>query len=150
MNSEKFSILIVDDEPTNISILMQILKDDYRLLAARSGEQALKRVNDIPKPDLILLDVMMPEMDGREVCRRIKEEPAHANIPIIFVTAMNQEQDEQIGLELGAIDYLTKPILPAIVKARVKNHIALISLQRQLSLQNQLLEQRVLERTAEL
>jgi putative two-component system response regulator len=137
------SILVVDDTPSNISVLMEILRGDYRVLAATNGEQALKIARADPPPDLILLDVMMPGMSGHEVCQRLKAESSTRKIPVIFVTAMNQVEDETQGFALGAVDYITKPVSPPIVKARVKTHLALYD-------QNRELERMVRERTAEL
>jgi sigma-B regulation protein RsbU (phosphoserine phosphatase) len=122
---ERQRILVVDDERFNINVLADLLKPHYKVMAAINGEQALKAAGGTKPPDLILLDIMMPEMDGYEVCRRLKENEATREIPVIFVTAMGQEEDETKGLELGAVDYLTKPISPAIVEARVRTHLAL-------------------------
>lgn len=118
-------ILIVDDERLNINVLVDLLKPTYKMMAATNGEQALKAARGSNPPDLVLLDIMMPEMDGFEVCRRLKEDPETRDIPVIFVTAMGQEEDETKGLELGAVDYITKPIVPAVVEARVRSHVAL-------------------------
>ena len=118
-------ILIVDDTPTNIQILAESLMADYRIKVATSGRFALEVVQKQGAPDLILLDVMMPEMDGYEVCERLKRDPATSNIPIMFVTAMNDGADEERGLRLGAVDYITKPFRMPIVKARVHNHVRL-------------------------
>jgi putative two-component system response regulator len=137
------TILVVDDTPSNITVLMEILRGDYRILAATNGEQALKIARGDPPPDLILLDVMMPGMSGYEVCERLKAESSTRKIPVIFVTAMNQVEDEMKGFALGAVDYITKPVSPPIVKARVKTHLALYD-------QNRELERMVRERTAEL
>jgi putative two-component system response regulator len=137
------TILVVDDTPSNITVLMEILRAEYRILAATNGEQALKIARTDPPPDLILLDVMMPGMSGHEVCQRLKAESSTRKIPVIFVTAMNQVEDETRGFELGAVDYITKPVSPPIVKARVKTHLALYD-------QNRELERMVRERTAEL
>jgi putative two-component system response regulator len=137
------TILVVDDTPSNISVLTEILRGDYRVLAAINGEQALKIARGDPAPDLILLDVMMPEMSGHEVCQRLKAESSTRKIPVIFVTAMDQPADEAKGFALGAVDYITKPVSPPIVKARVKTHLALYD-------QNRELERMVRERTAEL
>ncbi|MGN7614567.1 diguanylate cyclase, partial [Magnetococcales bacterium HHB-1] len=125
MTNQRARVLIVDDERFNINVLVDLLSPDYETMIAKSGEQALKRVQSKSPPDLILLDIMMPEMDGYEVCRRLKSDPATGNIPIIFVTAMDRTGDEELGLELGAIDYITKPISPSLVKLRVRNHIKL-------------------------
>lgn len=144
------TILIVDDEPFNINVLMESLKADYRLVAARNGEQALSRVAGETRPDLILLDVMMPGMDGHEVCRRLKADPVTAGIPVVFVTAMTDEQDETRGFELGAVDYISKPISPPIVRARVRTQLALARANQALANQNLHLERLVQERTHDL
>ena len=125
MAEEQEKILVVDDERLNINVLVDLLKPDYKMMAAKSGEQALKAVQVANPPDLILLDIMMPEMDGYEVCRRLKADEATRDIPVIFITAMGETSDETKGLEVGAVDYLTKPISPPIVQARVKTHLAL-------------------------
>ncbi|MRG72884.1 diguanylate cyclase [Alphaproteobacteria bacterium HT1-32] len=117
-------ILIVDDEHLNIEVLCDVLEDDGEMLFALNGETALQLAQE-EIPDIILLDVMMPDMDGYEVCRRLKENPATAHIPIIFVTALSQVADETKGLELGATDFITKPVSPPVVRARVKNHVEL-------------------------
>jgi putative two-component system response regulator len=143
----KKTVLVVDDEPVNIMVLSDLLKTKYRVIAAKNGEQALNRVQGESPPDLILLDVMMPDMDGFQVCSTLKNNPRTAQIPVIFVTAMNEEVDEKKGLEVGAVDYITKPISPAIVNARVHNHLALKTAQDELSRQNDILEERVQERT---
>lgn len=117
-------ILLVDDAPTNIQMLNETLKDDYRLFFATSGKEALRLANESP-PDLIILDVIMPDMDGYEVCRALKDNVLLQDIPIIFITSMRQQQDEVVGLELGAVDYITKPFNPAIVRLRVRNQIEL-------------------------
>ena len=118
-------ILIVDDSPTSIQILAEELKATYYITIANSGAAALKIANSNTPPDLILLDVIMPEMDGYEVCRQLKAGDATKNIPIIFVTAKNEAADEEYGLNLGAVDYITKPFHLAIIRARVKNHLSL-------------------------
>lgn len=123
-HESQLMILLVDDAPTNIQILNEALKDDYRLFFATSGKDALRLATE-SLPDLILLDVVMPEMDGYEVCRAIKGNALLQNIPIIFITAMSQQEDEAIGLELGAVDYITKPFNPSIVRLRVRNQIEL-------------------------
>jgi adenylate cyclase len=129
---EKPTILIVDDTPANLSLLSEVLKSDYRTKAAVSGEKALKLAFSDTPPDLILLDIMMPGMDGYEVCRRLKAVPATRNIPVIFVTAMSEVDDETRGLALGGVDYVTKPISAPIVKARVKTHLVLYEQAREL------------------
>ena len=123
--SKKATILVVDDTPDNLALMTGLLKDNYKVKVANGGEAALKIVASGPPPDLILLDIMMPGMDGYEVCRRLKRDPGTMNIPVIFLTAKADVEDEKKGLELGAIDYITKPISPPIVMARVKNHLAL-------------------------
>lgn len=136
------SILIVDDTEQNISVLKSILSKHYTLRAATNGQLALTIAHKF-KPDLILLDVMMPEMDGYEVCQKLKADPDTADIPVIFVTALSEALDEEKGFNVGAIDYLTKPVIPAIVEARVKTHIALSNQQRAT-------KKMVLQRTKEL
>src|SRR3990172_5856812 len=118
-------ILIVDDVPTNIKVLVQALKNpDYEIMAATNGQEALTIANS-ERPDLILLDIMMPEMDGYEVCAQLKKNKATEQIPVIFVTVKDEDADEARGLDLGAVDYITKPIRAPIVKARVRNHLEL-------------------------
>jgi sigma-B regulation protein RsbU (phosphoserine phosphatase) len=146
---EKQTVLVVDDTPANIKVLMETLKDDYRIVAAVNGQRALQLAASDPNPDIILLDVMMPEMDGYEVCAKLKADAKTRDIPIIFVTAMSDTQDETKGLELGAVDYITKPISPPVVSARVKNHLELRQAREILKNQNLILEQRVDERTRE-
>ena len=118
------TVMIVDDTPANIEILSETLGEEYELFFATSGADALELIR-ADKPDLILLDIMMPGMDGYQLCSILKGDPSTRDIPIIFVTAMIGEDEEIKGLELGAIDYLTKPISPHIVRARVKNHLEL-------------------------
>jgi sigma-B regulation protein RsbU (phosphoserine phosphatase) len=125
MTEAKQKILIVDDERLNITVLNDLLKSDYKIMAAISGKQALKAAQSENPPDLILLDIMMPEMDGYEVCSILKANEKTKDIPVIFVTAMGQTSDETKGLEVGAVDYLTKPISPPIVHARVMAHLKL-------------------------
>ncbi|OEF96528.1 diguanylate cyclase [Desulfuribacillus alkaliarsenatis] len=124
-DEKKQTILIVDDSRTNIMALADLLKDVWAIKIATNGKDALRIAFSEDQPDLILLDVMMPDMDGYEVCKRLKAAPETKHIPIVFVTAMNQAKDEEYGLSLGAIDYITKPISPPIVKARVNNHLEL-------------------------
>jgi phosphoserine phosphatase RsbU/P len=121
----KPKVLIVDDTPENIQVLMETLKDQYTIVAAINGEKALKMAMAEPSPDLILLDIMMPGMDGYEVCRRLKADEQVQHIPIIFVTAKTEVEDETLGFELGAVDYITKPFSIPVVKARVKAHLEL-------------------------
>lgn len=120
------TILIVDDVPDNLLLLAGLLKNEYKVIAARTGGSALKICSKDIQPDLILLDIMMPEIDGLEVCRRLKADSKTEHIPIIFVSALSQHNDTVKGLTLGAVDYLTKPIIPQVLNARVKNHIKII------------------------
>lgn len=129
--SKEQKILVVDDEPINIDVLTGLLKPEYALLVAKSGERALKAART-GRPDLILLDIMMPEMDGYEVCRRLKADEATRDIPVIFITAMNEVEDEANGLQIGAADYITKPVSPPILMARVKTQLALVKHEKQL------------------
>lgn len=122
---ERSTLLLVDDEPTNLQVLRHTLQDDYRLLFAKDGQAALKLVRE-DRPDLILLDVMMPGVSGYEVCKALKQDPWTAPIPVIFVTALADAANEHAGLELGAVDYISKPFSPHIVKARVKTHLSLV------------------------
>ncbi|WED20540.1 response regulator [Vibrio sp. JC009] len=118
-------ILIVDDEKHNLIVLTDLLKSTYEVIATKSGKKALQAASGENPPDLILLDIMMPEMDGYEVCRRLKENEATRDIPVIFITAMNQTEDEIRGFDIGAVDFITKPICPPTVMARVETHIKL-------------------------
>ena len=124
-HSTKPVVLIVDDTPENLTIMNGLLKDVYRTKVANSGERALKLAAAEPKPDLVLLDIMMPGMDGYEVCRRLKADANTQEIPVIFLTAKTQVEDESQGFEVGCVDYITKPISPPIVLARVRTHLAL-------------------------
>ena len=124
MKENPQKILIIDDTIANIQILNEIFHEEYQIFFATSGVAGIK-VAQSEFPDIILLDVMMPEMDGYETCSILKSDPATGSIPVIFVTAMGEEEDETSGLEAGAIDYITKPISPPIVRARVKNHLEL-------------------------
>lgn len=126
-DQEPLRILVVDDVPDNIQVISDVLRQDYKVKAATNGAKALKICAAEPQPDLVLLDVMMPEMDGFEVCQRLKKDPLTAHISVIFLTALEQTQNIVKGLELGAIDYITKPINPPVVKARVATHANLIN-----------------------
>lgn len=132
MTIEKPTILVVDDVASNLMLLNQTLADEYRVLAATHGQKAVE-IAIAQQPDLILLDVMMPDVDGYEACAQLKANPATRDIPIIFITALHEEADETKGLELGAIDYITKPFSPAIVRARIKNHLAMATAQVELA-----------------
>lgn len=125
MMSEKQSILIVDDEKNNRALLSQLLKNEYRIILAKNGEQAIERVHE-HSPDLILLDVLMPVLDGYETIKRLKNDDAMRNIPVIFISGLDSILDESKGLCLGALDYITKPFHPDIVQARVRNHLSTV------------------------
>lgn len=125
-------VLVVDDVASNIDVLNGILQDQYTVRAATGGEKALQVARANPAPDLILLDVMMPDVDGYEVCRRLKADYNTQRIPVIFCTAMNEIGDETRGFELGAVDYITKPVSPALVRARVRTHLQLYDQKRHL------------------
>src|SRR6476619_106295 len=135
MNSgeEKRTILLVDDTPANIQIAREILKDTYKTRVATSGAKALELVKVAPAPDLILLDVEMPEMDGYEVCARLKADADTREIPLIFLTGKTEAEDETRGFSAGAVDYIHKPFSPAVVKARVQTHLALREVREQLA-----------------
>ncbi len=148
--ASKQVVLIVDDTPDNISLLSGLLKDQYKIKIATSGTKALLIAATQPAPDLILLDVMMPEMDGYETCRRLKSDAATSDIPIIFLTAKTQIQDEEMGLKLGAVDYISKPISPPIVLARVATQLNLVRARHLLQDQNKHLESLVRDRTRKL
>lgn len=124
MPNDKSTVLAIDDAPTNIKLLGQILAPHYRFLFATKGSDGLE-IAVTQRPDLILLDVVMSDMDGHEVCKQLKSNPLTQNIPVVFITALKEQTDEAYGLEIGAIDYITKPFCPAIVRARVRNHLEL-------------------------
>ena len=145
----KSTVLVVDDTPDNLSLMMELLKDDYKVKLANGGERALKLAAMVPPPDLILLDIMMPGMDGYEVCRRLKANPLTRDVPVVFLTAKTEVEDEKRGLEMGAADYITKPISPPIVLARVKIHLALKAHADFLRDKNDFLEAEVSKRTRE-
>src|SRR4030095_6204920 len=126
-------ILIVDDTPTNIGVISGALRDSYKTKVATNGAKALAIATEEEKPHLILLDVMMPEWDGYEVCRRLKADPATSEIPVIFLTGQTRAEDETQGFDLGAVDYVHKPFSPAVVKARVRSHILLREARAQLA-----------------
>lgn len=136
-------VLIVDDTPENIHVLIEVLRDEYATIVATNGRRALQMACAAPPPDIILLDVMMPDMDGYEVCRQLKADRRTSGIPVIFITQLAEEEDERKGLELNAVDYIHKPFIPPLVKARVRNHL-------ELKLYRDHLEDLVQERTREL
>jgi putative two-component system response regulator len=144
---QKQTILIVDDTPDNIALLSALLKDRYRVKIATNGIKALQIAQSEPYPDLVLLDVVMPEMDGHETCRRLKQHPGTADIPVIFLTSRIEPEDEEMGLSLGAADYIAKPISPPIVLARVATQLSLKNARQFLQDQNRHLEHLVIERT---
>ena len=146
---DKATVLVVDDTPANLSLMTGLLRDIYKVKAAIDGEKALRIAQSDAPPDLILLDIMMPGMDGYEVCRRLQANPVTRDIPIIFLTAKAGIEDEKMGLELGAVDYITKPISPPIVLARVRNHLALKASADFLRNKADFLEAEVVRRTAE-
>ena len=148
--NEKPTVLVVDDSADNLTLMSALLKDSYKVKVANHGERALKIMQGEQLPDLILLDIMMPDIDGYEVCQRLKQEIRTRDIPIIFLTAKTQVEDEKRGLELGAVDYITKPISPPIVLARVKTQLQLKAAADFLKDQNAYLEQEVASRTREI
>lgn len=125
MNNKHGKILIVDDTPVNIKILMELLKDNYKVIGVTSGRKAIEMANKEPQPDLIILDIMMPEMDGYEVCSELKSDERTRNIPVIFLTAMSDKDNETKGLKLGAVDYITKPFNAELIETRISTHIEL-------------------------
>lgn len=147
---KKDTILVVDDTPENITLITSLLKGIYRTKVATNGKKALQVALSDDPPDLILLDIMMPEMDGYEACRRLKNNPQTADIPVIFLTAKAQVEDEQKGFELGAADYIIKPISPPIVLSRVKTHLQLKKVRDFLQDKNAFLEREVARRTKEI
>lgn len=136
VQGDKPTLLIIDDSSENLQILNALLKDDYRLKLAKSGLKGIEIAQQLPQPDLILLDVVMPEMDGFEVCRQLKANDATVTIPVIFLTALTDVADETKGFQIGGADFITKPFNPDIVKARIRTHI---ELQRERKKSNELL-----------
>ena len=124
-DDEKRTVLCVDDTPENLTLLSEVLKDEYRVRVANSGERALQILRAGPSPDIVLLDIMMPDMDGHEVLRRMREMKLPREVPVIFITAMSEPADEERGFAAGAVDYVLKPISPPTVLARVRTHLAL-------------------------
>jgi putative two-component system response regulator len=148
--NDRDCVLVVDDTPQNLSLMAGLLRDDYRVLVANHGERALALAAGEDPPDLILLDVMMPELDGFEVCRRLKQHPDTRDIPVIFLTARSEVADEQAGFDVGAVDYITKPISPPIVMARVRTQLQLKRARDLLAGHNAWLEAEVQRRMREL
>ncbi len=149
MNPSRPLVLIVDDNPTNIDLLVNTLKAAYRLGIAKNGLKALEYAHR-HKPDIVLLDIMMPEMNGYQVCTRLKANPETASIPIIFITAMSETVNKTRGFELGAVDYITKPFHAAEVKARIRTHLSLEEMRLRLESHNVLLEHQVEQKTAQI
>lgn len=149
MGAEKRVVLVVDDTSLNLALVSNLLKDKFKVKVALNGQQALAIAAATP-PDLILLDIMMPEMDGYETCQRLKADEQLKNIPVIFLTAKNQPEDEEKGLELGAVDYITKPISPPILMARVKTHMNLKLARDLLQNRNAFMEAEIARRLAEI
>ncbi|MDH5752931.1 MAG: two-component system response regulator [Deltaproteobacteria bacterium] len=143
-------IMIVDDEPINITMMQGVLGSGYEFFTASQGREALELLQNGELPDLIVLDVIMPDMDGYEVCGELKKDPRTKDIPVIFVTGLGDIGNEKTGIELGAVDYIAKPISPEITRARIRNHLELKQARDLLQDQNLLLENRVRERTSEL
>ncbi|WP_202816391.1 response regulator [Immundisolibacter cernigliae] len=150
MNEAAARILIVDDQPDNLLILEDLLGRHYTVHAACDGEEALTRLADGDRPDLMLLDVVMPGMDGFEVCRRVKAAPGLRDMPVLLLTSLESAADEEYGLSLGADDFIHKPYSPPVVLARVNNHLKLARASRLLRDRNEDLERLVAERTREI
>jgi putative two-component system response regulator len=123
--TERRTVLVVDDSRESLQILNELLQEQYRVRLASNGEQALKAALQEPRPDVILLDIMMPGIDGYEVCGRLKVDAATKDIPVIFISSKSQPEEAELGFEFGCADYITKPIMPSVVLARVKTHVAL-------------------------
>lgn len=140
---DKQVVLIVDDSPDNLDVLTHVLRAEYKVVASLNGSQALDLATNHIRPDIILLDILMPEMDGFEVCKQLKSNPQTRSIPVIFISASTEIRTEEMGFDVGAIDYISKPFSPSIVRARVKTHLALAD-------QNRALHVKVKQRTGEL
>ena len=147
--THKATILVVDDTPNNLSLMSGLLKDQYKVKIANNGEKALSIAQAESPPDLILLDIMMPGLSGYDVIRALKADPRTREVPVMFITAMSETEDERLGLELGAVDYITKPISPPILLARVATHLKIKRASDFLKDQNAFLEDEVNRRTRE-
>ncbi len=147
-DNARLTVLVVDDTPANLSLLSNLLREHYRVKVANSGVRALELASAAP-PDMVLLDVMMPEMDGYEVCRRLKAAEATRRVPVIFLTARNEAEDEELGFAVGAVDFIHKPISPPIVLARIRTHLQVKAWQEFLQDQNAWLKEEVERRLAE-
>jgi cyclic di-GMP phosphodiesterase len=146
----KQTILVIDDTPDNIALMTELLEGRYRVKVANGGQRGLNVAEQVPCPDLILLDVMMPDIDGYAVCKKLKSEASTRDVPIIFLTALADHADEELGLQLGAVDYITKPFNPAIVLARINTHLQLKASSDFLRDKNEYLKAEVERRTVEL
>ena len=147
---EQEMVLVVDDTPDNLQLISELLMDRYRVKVANNGAKALRVAQASPAPDLILLDIMMPEMDGYEVCRQLKANPQTCGIPVIFLTAKSEVAAEQLGFDLGAADYITKPISPPILLARVRAQLQLKAATDYLRDKSEYLELEVKRRTRDI
>ena len=146
---DRATVLVVDDTPENLQLMNGLLREQWRVRLANNGETALQLASQQPTPDLVLLDIMMPGIDGYEVCRRLKADPLTRSIPVIFLTAKDQDEDQQQGFNCGCVDYITKPISPPLVMARVATHIALKRANDRLADNNRYLQVELERRTAE-
>jgi len=146
---ERPRVLVVDDTPENLQLMHALLKERYRVLLANGGPAALRLARLEPRPDLILLDIMMPDLDGYTVCEALKADPETAPIPVIFLTARGEVEDEELGFRSGCVDYITKPVSPPTLLARVANHLALKAASDQLAHNNRYLIEEVERRTRE-
>jgi putative two-component system response regulator len=142
-------ILVVDDTPENLQLMNGLLRDRYRVRLATDGQRGLELAQQVPQPDLVLLDIMMPGIDGYETCRRLKADPATREIPVIFLTAMNQDSDQEEGFRCGCVDFITKPISPSVTLARVATHVSLKRATDLLAGHNRFLREEVDRRTLE-
>ena len=149
LEEHRMTVLVVDDTKENLTVIGEILRPFYHVRVANSGKRALEVVDTDPRPDLILLDIMMPEMDGYAVMMALQAQPRHRDIPVIFVTALDDDENEEFGLGLGAVDYVTKPVKPALLLARVRTQIELKKSRDHLARQNEYLEAEVRMRRAE-
>jgi putative two-component system response regulator len=149
VSEKRPKILVVDDTPANLTLVANVLKDNYQINLANNGAKALELALSVA-PDLILLDVMMPDMDGFEVCRRLKADPLTIQTPVIFLTAKSQVEDEELGFSLGAVDFIHKPISPPIVIARVRTHLNIKLMRDYLQKENSKLHGEAKQNSAEL
>jgi putative two-component system response regulator len=149
-DSERQTLLLVDDVPDNIALLSALFQDHYKIRATTHGMRALEIAASEPQPDLILLDIMMPDLDGYAVCQQLKADPRTAAIPVIFLTAKTSTEDEERGFQLGAVDYLIKPVSPTVARARIETHLALKNARQFLQDRNAFLEAEVRRRSQEM